>query len=532
MARPDLTAWPLLTGLAWRRERRFAIITFVVFVAMNAATAVSIRANYSTPEQIASLRIGAGPNAAFKFLLGPLPDTNTEAALTVWRAGLFLVAALAVCTAIVAIRQTRKEEELGRTELLRAGAVGRHAPLVAATIVAVGLAVAVALGMSLMLFGFGAGIVDVAAVFAQYAGAGIAAAAVGLIVAQVATTSHIANLAASSVVLLGYLLRGVADASGDLGWLRWLTPIGWAELIRPFDVNSFWPLLASMAMFGAGVVIAGWLLSARDLGGGLIEPRPGPAAGRGFSTIEMLAAQLSLPVLISWAGGIAVYAFIVGCLQPSVDDLADGNEQVADFLRNSGAAGSLSAVFAVTMMGLLAAVATAWSATVVTRLHADETSGRTESVLATPTSRGRYFLSHFVVALVGVVVVVCAAAVAIVVGNAVAGGDVGQAAHDVFLSGAAQLAACVSVCAAVLACFAVSARLAQAGWAIVVLAVVLGPLGALFGLPQSIRDISPFSHATSVPLQPMNWGAYTTTLVVTVVLGVCGWWGFRRRDIG
>ena len=40
-----------------------------------------------------------------------------------------------------------------------------------------------------------------------------------------------------------FLLRMVADGSSGLGWLRWLTPFGWLEELRPFADNRVLPLL-------------------------------------------------------------------------------------------------------------------------------------------------------------------------------------------------------------------------------------------------------------------------------------------------
>ena len=195
-----------LLRLMLRRERWTMLITFVVFVALNVSTAASIASGYSTTQERLGAQAGLGGNAAFRFLLGPLDHIDSTASMTVWRAGLFMIAALGVCVVLLVVRQTRKEEELGRTELLRASVTGPLAPVVAAAVTALLFSVVVALGMSLMLFPLGAGPMDVVAVFAQYATTGLAAAGATLVTAQVAKTSHIANLAAASVVLVVFCL--------------------------------------------------------------------------------------------------------------------------------------------------------------------------------------------------------------------------------------------------------------------------------------------------------------------------------------
>ena len=65
-----------------------------------------------------------------------------------------------------------------------------------------------------------------------------------------------------------FLLRMVADGSSGLGWLRWLTPFGWLEELRPFADNRVLPLLllAGLAVAVGAIAIA--LSRQRDLGDG------------------------------------------------------------------------------------------------------------------------------------------------------------------------------------------------------------------------------------------------------------------------
>lgn len=522
----------LLVRLACRRERLVALIGVIVFVLINCSTAASITSMYPTAEQRAGARVGLGGNAAFLFLLGPLDDTDSAAALTVWRAGLFMIAALAVCVVLLVVRQTRKEEELGRTELVRSGATGPLAPLAAAAIVATAFSVLIALGMSVMLFPLGAGIVDVVAVFAQYASTGMAAAGVALVAAQIAKTSHIANLTASSVVILGYLLRGAADASGGWGWLRWISPMGWAESIQPFADNAVWWALPSFAVFVGGGILAGVLARARDIDAGLIAPRPGPAASSRLSSPEAVVVRLTLPLLGSWVGALVVYGLVVGFMQPSVDELATGNSQFGAVVRQSGVDADLSTLFGITMMGFFAVAAGAWAVNVATRMRGEENRSRTELLLATPTARGRYLLDHAVLIGVGVVVILLLAAAALTVGNGVAGGEWSSAGDDAFRSASAQIPAALVMSSIMVALYAIRTPLVPIGWLLVIAALFLGPLSGMFDLPQWARDLSPYTHTPAVPVEPMAWTPAVVMLCLTAVFAAVGWAAFRGRDIG
>ncbi|GAA1481325.1 exporter of polyketide antibiotics [Gordonia sinesedis] len=522
----------LLVRLMVRRERWFALVTLVVFLAVNVATAASISASYGTPAGRASLQNGPASNAAFRFLLGPLTSLESTAALTVWRAGLFMIAALAVCAVVMVVRETRKDEDLGRVELVRAGATGPLAIPTAAAVVASGFCVIVALGMSSMLIPLGATASGVAGVFAQYAASGFAAVGIALVAAQVAQTSQIAMMLGATVVLVGYLLRGVADATGDLSWLRWVSPVGWAEMIDPFGTGSLVPAFASLTVGAVAMVIAGRLAVRRDLGAGLIEPRPGPAGSSRLGSVGLVVGRLDAGLLASWAAGIGVYGLVVGFLRPSVDDLADGNRQVTDVLRQAGPAGDLTTLFGMTMLSFLAVATSAWAVNLAERMRAEEAAGRAEALLATPVSRTRFLGAYYAVAAAGIVLTLAVAAVAMTVGSGIAGGDWASSAHDDAVAAASQLPATLVVGLLAITLYAARPSLAHAGWLPVIGALLLGPLAGMFGLPQWARDLSPFTHTPPVPVEPMRWLPVGVMGVVAAAVVIVGVALFRRRDVG
>ncbi|PKZ63963.1 ABC transporter permease [Gordonia terrae] len=527
-----LTGMSLLVRLMIRRERLILPVTAVVFVALNAATAASIASAYPTQQTRAEAQTGLGGNAAFRFLLGPLDHIDSTASLTVWRAGLFLIAAFGVCVVLLVVRQTRKEEELGRAELVRAAVTGPLATPAAVACVSAAFSVVVAAAMSLMLIPLGAEPGDVVAVFGQYASIGLAAAGTAMITAQVARTSHIANLTAASVVLLGYLSRGVADAVGGWTWLRFLTPIGWAQLVDPFGADNLWFAIPSCAVFLSGIAVTAKLATRRDVGAGLLAPRPGPDHSATLSSFARLSARLMKPLLWSWAGGVFAYGLVVGFMQPSVDELASGNRVFADVVGSSGANTSLEALFDVTLMGFFAVASTAWAVTVMTRLREEETSGRTELLLATPTSRDRYVRTYLLLTGAGVLGILAVAPLAMAIGVWAADGDAVETGWVAVRSAAAQVPAAMLVSAVVFFLYALRPELAPSGWIVVVAALFLGPLAGMLGAPQWLRDLSPFTHSPLVPVEPMNWLPVLLMTCLAGLVAVAAGWRFRARRIG
>jgi ABC-2 type transport system permease protein len=99
---------------------------------------------------------------------------------------------------------------------------------------------------------------------------------VAAITAQFAEFSRTANGMATAVLGITFLLRAVGDSAKDIGWLSWLSPIGWSAQTRPFSGDHWWvlPILLVAAVILCGVAFR--LLPRRDFSMGIVPARPGP----------------------------------------------------------------------------------------------------------------------------------------------------------------------------------------------------------------------------------------------------------------
>src|SRR5207302_858760 len=145
----------------------------------------------------------------------------------------------AVWGLLTGTRLLRGEEEAGRFELLlcgpttragaaRQGVIGLGAGLVALFAVTAAITVADAASPEV-------GFPTPAALFlvvALVAGPAVFLT-VGTAAGELASTRRQANIIGGAVVGGSYLLRMVADSGSGLGWLRWATPLGWVEELRP-----------------------------------------------------------------------------------------------------------------------------------------------------------------------------------------------------------------------------------------------------------------------------------------------------------
>ena len=79
--------------------------------------------------------------------------------------------------------------------------------------------------------------------------------AIGMLVAELAATRRDANLIGAGVLAGSYLVRMAADSDPGLGWLRWASPLGWIEELRPLTGSrplAFVPIVVLVAVLVVG----------------------------------------------------------------------------------------------------------------------------------------------------------------------------------------------------------------------------------------------------------------------------------------
>lgn len=248
-----------LVRVAVRRSRWFYLAWVLALVSVVPLTAAAYE-QVVDPRNADLLITTMTHNPTMRAMLGPPFDLYTPGGFTVWRVGTFAAAMSGSMAVLGVVRSTRAEEEDGRTELLRSGAVGRHAPLAAGVLVALGacgaLATLIAVSMvavgepvpGSVAFGLGTGLVG--AVFVG----------VGALAAQLTASARAARALGMWVLAAAYTLRAVADGAPEDSALRplaWLSPVEWMALSRPYADERWWvlllPVVACVALLGGAV---------------------------------------------------------------------------------------------------------------------------------------------------------------------------------------------------------------------------------------------------------------------------------------
>lgn len=529
-----MTGYAIALRAAARADRWF----YLVWVLALASTFPAVTSQYrSIISDDAAGRAAAealGANPTMRALLGPPVDLLDVGSFAMFRVGTFVLAMAGVMAVLGVIRVTRADEEAGRLDLLRSGAVGRHASLAAA--VTVGLLAACAFG-ALAAAAVWAAEPDPAGTAVLGAGLALGTAVwvgVGAVAAQVSASARTARQYGLGVLGAAYLVRALADGSpadSPARALRWLSPVEWPALAQPYAGNRAAVLLLPLALTIVLVGLAVALESRRDLGSGLRPERPGPArAPATLSGATGLAWRLQRGNQVVWAVGLLLLGGVVGMLSSTYDAALKDDTAVADRIRAmGGGVADLKDAFYVAMLGIIVTLVLAFALQCLGRLRREEEDGHAEVMLATATRRSAFAWSHLLPALVVPSAVMAGSALLCALPQGVAEG--GEIIAQVLAGGLALLPGVWLVVGLGMTVLGWSPRLGFLPWLVVAWSMVVNWLGSFLHLPGALLDATPFARLPKLPGESMSWSAVIVETLLAMVLVAVGMVGYLRRDI-
>jgi ABC-2 type transport system permease protein len=523
-----------LARLALRRDR-VMLPAWVYLVLIGVAeTAFTFSRLYRTPSARAGLAASGAANPALLFLYGRVNGTSVGA-LTAWRYGVWAALFAVLMTVFTVIRHTRADEEAGRLELIGSARTGRQAPLAAAVSVAVTANLVLIALLSLVLPLLGLPAAGSAAFALAIGGCGLAFTGITTVAAQLASTARGARGLAIGLLGLSFLLRAVGDSAGAGGpaWLTWVSPLGWTELLRPYDAPRWWVLALPLAVGG----LAGWagfaLRGRRDLGTGLLPDRPGrPTAPATLRGALSLAWRLQRPALAGWAAGFAFIFAACGAAAPGIGSLLGSSGALrSEFTRIGGQPGIVSAYLAALML-LAGVAAAAYGVSALLQLRAEEVAGRADTILSGTIGRVRWGGSQLLVAAAGAALLLAVAGLATGLGYGLRAGGAGPQSARLLGAAMAQLPAALVLIGVAAAAFGLAPRWCTAvGWTAFGLVIAVTIFGPALQVSHWVLDASPFSHAPHLPGGTVTAAPLAWLSAVAVAVAAAGLAALRRRDV-
>ncbi len=500
--------------MAWRQVRTSTSVVALVLVGGVRAIVATYGASGGARGMRAILPLLRNP--AVEALDGRVTTLATAGAYVQWKMGAWLALALAAWGALLATRVTRGAEDVGTWDLIgvappgtrRAFNVSVAALAVAAVVAGAATALGLVLGAQSLLDSvlYGAGIAGVVAL-----GVGV-----GLVAAQVSAPRRSASQVAMVVLTVAFLTRVVADGARGVGSLRAVTPFGWIENLGAFQNREpGWLIL----LFAVPVVLVGAarrLQSRRDVG---MAPFARADTSRAhlaaLHSVGGFALRQRRPVTLTWAGGLAVVAVVMGYLTHSLVAFAHTDPAYVALLMRWGIGALVSVPGFVGELAISVSLALAlFSLAMTAVVGADGLAGRLDVVLSA-ASRTRWILAAWTSTLLAAVALAAVTGVFVWLGVLLGGarlsaGHVTAAVLNalVVVPLAAGFGALASVVAPRVAVVVGSALLALS----YVVAVVAAPLH----WPGWVSAASPWRYLRVVP--PARAGV--TATIVLVAIGV------------
>ena len=535
VATADGGAGARLFGVLVRRslfDGRVRTLGFAyLFAAYSYIQPAGYASTYPTVRSRLAFAHSFGGNAALRLFYGQPHDLGSIDGYTAWRVGGTLAIAAAVWGVLAAIRATRAEEDSGRTELVLAGALTRRTLLVAAlTAIAAGAAgLWLLTWLGFVIGGLPAGggaylALAIVSVTVPFVG-------VGALAAQLAPNRRTALALAGALVAASLLVRALADTGSGVGWLRWLSPLGWAEEMRPFagprPLALAVPLCAGLLLLWAALRIA----ERRDLSSGVIPvrdsapPRLWLLSSPAAQTLRSEGAAITV-----WVVLVGVFAYILGAISKSVTNVGI-SKQVEHDVARLGVGSILTPKGYLSFCFLLFVFAVSlFACSQVGAAAGAEESHQVETLLALPVDRRAWLAGRLAVACLGAAGISIGSGLLAWAGAASQG--VGVSFAQMLLAGLNCLpVALLTLAVAALAFALTPGRSAAAAYALVTLAFFWDLVASLVKAPRWLLEATPFAHVGLVPAAPLRGAAAGAMIGLAVLIGAAALALFARRDV-
>jgi ABC-2 type transport system permease protein len=523
-----------------RRDGTQVALWIIATALLGVGSYIGVQGSFGTLQDRRPLLAAALANPVVLLFRG-LPSGTDEGAFAIFLILPWLSILAALMSTFLAVRHTRGDEEAGRGELVSATPIPRALPLLATAgyglLANMVLAAATAGGLLAVGLGVPGSLLSGVAT----ATVGSVFLGVGLVAAQLARTSRGANSLAVWVTVSTFILAGVGNALGrpsddltrmESSWLVWLSPFGWAEQTRPFADDAGGPLLLGTAFGAALIGMATWLTTTRDSGEGVWAERPGRAYA---------SAALGSPIGLVWRvarGGIAgwtVGGVLAGVLSTSlasvIEEIGADNPAIVRVISQIAGQSGIQQGVVTTFFTMVGILASCCAVQVVCRARQEEAQGLAEPVLAAPVGRVRWLRDYLLVAVGGVLSVIAAAVAGASLGVAVRGGP-GSLVQAAAVAGSGQAAAASFFLVLTAVVFVVLPRATLGlGWSLVLIAMLGGLFGPLFGLPEALTRLSPVATTPEMVGSDVDLRGLWWLLLVVVAGGATALTLMRRREL-
>jgi len=475
-------------------------------------------------------------NPAMTSMVGPTPvetaNDYTLGAMYAHEMLLFCGLFAMIIAVLHVVSHTRKEEDLGLTELVRSFQIGRQANSLAVLTETVLINILLALFIGGVMTSFGADTISAEGAFlfgASVGSAGIIGAGIALVMAQIMPTSSGATGSALGIVGLLYIVRAGTDVSNDD--LSMINPLGWTYLTYPFTENNWVPIIFALIFSVILGIIAFALEGARDMGAGYLPEREGRGrAKKSLLSVRGLFIKINKGVIIAWLIAFVIMGAAYGSIYGEMQTFLESNDMMKQMFSHSGV--SIEESFTSTIMMVMMALVSILPIAVVNKLFSEEIRLHLSQLYATKVTRGQLYWTSVGIAIIAGLAGILLAAGGLGATAVTAMGD--SRAIDIldFLAAGYNFLPSVLFFTG-LAALALgwAPKLGKAVYVYLGYSFLLNYFGGILDLPAWFSKTAIQSWIEQMPMEDFDAPIFITITVISIVLMVIGYLGYRRRDM-
>lgn len=503
-------------------------------------------AGNTTDERIAFGKSMTQLATQFTVLIPTPIRPDTVGGYVQWRAYSFFAIVFGIWSLASAYGAARGDEDRGLVEQVLATGTSRADAVIARFL---GFAAGCIVAVIAAAFGLLAGVTGahetigldaVLGASVNLLGLSLSCYAATMLVCQFVATRYAA--AVSAVVLLGlFLLNSLSRELDALAGWRWLSPFRYYDLSQPLPPGGVFDIRGEEVLYGSAVVLvvaAAIAFAYRDVGSPLVRV---PLAHHAVTRRPDSNPVWRIPVvravydrragLAVWTAGFALLGALFVILTKSIVDPLLGLSALRPYFNLLIAGGIYPSFLGFIWFGFAQLLMAGYAITQVGRWSAEDTDGRLEAALSTPTSRRFVLLERATALLVGSFVIAAVGGVAVGAESRVQSIDLSQGhlvAASLLLVPVAMVFAVVGAIVASLLPRATLGLLFAFAFA----SYFLQQLGPLFHWPDWTQNLSVF-HLYGQPLRNGVDGFGLTAMVLVVAVGlVASALMMERRDVG
>ena len=475
-------------------------------------------------------------NPAMIAMVGPTPiekaSEYTIGAMYAHEMLLFCGLFAMIISILHVVNHTRKEEELGLTELVRSFSIGRQANSLATIVQTILINLLLALLIAGVMISFDVNTITVegSLLFGASVGiAGVIGAVIALVTAQIMQTSSAATGTSLAIIGLLYLVRAGTDLYNvDLSMVN---PLGWIYLTYPFTKNHWLPLIAAFIFIITLLVIAFALEGNRDLGAGYLSPKEGRgSAKQSLLSVRGLLFRLNRGVILSWFIAYAIIGAAYGSIYRDMQSFLESNDILKQMFTQQGV--TIEESFTGTISMVLTGLVSILPIAIVNKLFSEERSLRFSQLYATKVTRGQLFWTCIGIAIF------CS-----IIGIFFASGGLGSTAMvvmnhsstmdlvDFFAVGYNLFPSVLFFIGLAALVLGWSPRLGKGIYLYLGYSFILNYFQNILDLPDWLLKTAIQSWLPQMPMEKFEISSFVIITMLSFVLMVVGYLGYRRRDL-